>query len=310
MEQRASQAAGGRAPASTTATTTTIPGADGLQLTIDRAGRAGGPGVLLLHGGGQNRHAWKGTTGALVLAGHDVIAADARGHGDSDWSTDAAYDMVDMARDVDRLLELFERPPVVVGASMGGMAALMAQAGTDEQRYRAVILVDVTPRMETAGVERIVRFMSARPDGFDTLEEAAEVIAAYNPNRDRPANPDGLRRVLQERNGRWTWRWDPQFILGKAAEMVDSNATEQRMGHLAEQLHAAASRITVPALLVRGQQSDLVSEQSVKEFLAAVPHARYVDVSGTGHMVAGDDNDAFTTSVLEFLDTLDQPDIR
>lgn len=290
--------------------TTTTPGADGLQLTIDRAGAPGRPGVLLLHGGGQNRHAWKGTTGALALAGHDVIAADARGHGDSDWSADAAYDMTDMARDVDRLLELFAQPPVVVGASMGGMAALMAQAGTDEQRYRAVILVDVTPRMETAGVERIVRFMSARPDGFESLEEAAEVIAAYNPNRDRPANPDGLRRVLQERGGRWTWRWDPQFILGKASEMVDSNATEARMGHLAEQLHAAAALVTVPTLLVRGQQSDLVSEQSVKEFLAVVPHASYVDVSGTGHMVAGDDNDAFTTSVLEFLDTLDQPDIN
>ncbi len=312
MEHRASSAADGTATASTTTTTTattTTPGADGLQLRIDRAGRPGGPGVLLLHGGGQNRHAWKGTTGALAGAGHDVIAADARGHGDSDWSADGAYDMVDMARDVDRLLELFDRPPVVVGASMGGMAALMAQAGTDEQRYRAVILVDVTPRMETAGVERIVRFMSARPDGFESLDEAAKVISAYNPNRDRPANPEGLRRVLQERNGRWTWRWDPQFILGKATEMIDNNATEQRMSHLADQLHDAAALVTVPTLLVRGQQSDLVSEQSVKEFLSVVPHARYVDVSGTGHMVAGDDNDAFTTSVLEFLDTLDQPDI-
>lgn len=292
-------------PPPTAPTPTRTAGADGLTLAIDRVGPGDGHGVLLLHGGGQNRHAWKGTTGALADAGHHVIAADARGHGDSDWSAEAAYDMVDMARDVSRLLELFERPPVVVGASMGGMAALMAQAGTDEQRYRAVVLVDVTPRMETAGVERIVRFMSARPDGFESLEEAAQVIAAYNPNRDRPANPDGLRRVLQERNGRWTWRWDPQFILGKATEMIDTNATEERMGRLAEQLHEAAARLTVPTLLVRGQQSDLVSEQSIREFTDVVPHARYVDVSGTGHMVAGDDNDAFTTSVLDFLARLD-----
>ncbi len=285
--------------------TLTVGGADGLVLTIDRGGPIDGPGVLLLHGGGQNRHAWKGTTAALAEAGHRVVAADARGHGDSEWSTDAAYDMTDMARDVDRLLELFDRPPVVVGASMGGMAALMAQgAAGDRQRYRAVVLVDVTPRMEAAGVERIVRFMSARPDGFETLEEAADLIAAYNPHRERPTNVDGLTRVLRERDGRWMWRWDPQFILSKATEMVDSDATEERMARMADQLHAAAGRLTVPTLLVRGMQSDLVSEQSVREFLDAVPHATYVDVSGTGHMVAGDDNDAFTTTVLDFLGRL------
>ena len=284
--------------------TLTVTGADDLQLTIDRDGPADGPGVLLLHGGGQNRHAWKGTTAALARAGHRVVAADARGHGDSQWSPEAAYDMTDMARDVDRLLTLFGQPPVVVGASMGGMAALMAQAASEQQRYRGVVLVDVTPRMETEGVERIVRFMSARPDGFDSLEEAADVIAAYNPNRERSGNVEGLKRVLRERDGRWHWRWDPQFILSKAAEMVDSNATAERMGRMADDLHRAAGRLTVPTLLVRGQQSDLVSEQSVKEFLDVVPHADYVDVSGTGHMVAGDDNDAFTLAVLDFLERI------
>ena len=284
--------------------TTSVEGGDGLRLVIHRVGPVDGPGVLLLHGGGQNRHAWKGTATRLAAAGFDVVAADARGHGDSDWSPDAAYDMTDMAVDVDHLLELFDRSPVVVGASMGGMAALTAQGRADQQRYRAVILVDVTPRMEADGVERIVGFMAARPDGFESLDEAADVIAAYNPHRDRPASTDGLRRVLVLREGRWRWRWDPQFILSKASSMLDSNATAERMAALAEQLHAAAARLTVPTLLVRGLQSDLVSEASVREFLDAVPHATYVDVSGAGHMVAGDDNDAFTDAVLEFLATL------
>lgn len=282
-------------------------GAGGMELVIDRGGPVGGPGVLLLHGGGQNRHAWKGTTVALARAGFDVVAADARGHGDSAWSPEAAYDMTDMADDVERLLGLFDRPPVAVGASMGGIAALTLQGRSETQRYRGLVLVDVTPRMEVEGVERIVRFMAARPDGFESLEEAAEVIAAYNPHRERSGNVDGLRKVLRERDGRWMWRWDPQFILSKAADMLGENGTAARMEQMADDLHAAAARVTVPTLLVRGQQSDLVSEDTVKEFLAEVPHADYVDVSGTGHMVAGDDNDAFTEAVADFLDRLPEP---
>ena len=58
------------------------------------------------------------------------------------------------------------------------------------------------------------------------------------------------------------------------------------------------------ALVVRGAQSDLVSPEGVQEFVDAVPGARYVDVADAGHMVAGDQNDHFTTAVLDFLDTL------
>ena len=146
--------------------------------------------------------------------------------------------------------------------------------------------------------------MTARPDGFASLEEAAEVIAAYNPHR-AGGDAEGLRRVLRPDGDRWMWRWDPSFLAGKADLMSeDEAAVASRMDQMASDLHRAAGRITVPTLLVRGGESDLVSEASVREFLAAVPHAAYVDVSGAGHMVAGDDNDAFTSAVLDFLATL------
>lgn len=97
------------------------------------------------------------------------------------------------------------------------------------------------------------------------------------------------------------WRWDPRFINSKAEQMTgDSEAAEARMAEMAEQLRHSAGRLAVLTLLVRGAQSDLVSAESVREFLAVVPHAIYVDVSGTAHMVVGDDNDAFT-AVLDFL---------
>ena len=53
----------------------------------------------------------------------------------------------------------------------------------------------------------------------------------------------------------------------------------------------AARRIQVPAMLVRGTSSELVTEEHVREFLELVPHAEYMDVAGARHMVAGDRND-------------------
>ncbi len=63
----------------------------------------------------------------------------------------------------------------------------------------------------------------------------------------------------------------------------------------------AARGLRGPTLLVRGKLSDIVSDATQAEFLAAVPHAHYVDVAGAGHMVAGDQNDTFSKGILEFL---------
>ncbi len=145
--------------------------------------------------------------------------------------------------------------------------------------------------------------MAAYPDGFGNLDDAAEVIAAYNPHRARPDNVDGLRKVLrQRRDGRWVWRWDPAFIHSNFDFLrgEPTTGTEQfdAIGHL---LSDGARRVTAPTLLVRGLLSDVVSHATVEEFKQLVPHAETVDVSGTGHMIAGDDNDAFTAAVTNFL---------
>jgi pimeloyl-ACP methyl ester carboxylesterase len=129
------------------------------------------------------------------------------------------------------------------------------------------------------------------------------VIAAYNPHRPRPDTLDGLHKVLRRRDdGRWVWRWDPAFITSKLDALhTDPERSAERFELIAELLLDGARRITAPTLLVRGALSDLVSPETVAEFLDTVPHAETVDVSGTGHMVAGDNNDAFTVAVADFL---------
>ena len=280
-----------------------IAATEGLQLTADEWGNPSGAPVVMCHGAGQNRHAWKNTADTLAGRGWFVTTVDARGHGDSDWSTEAHYDSEDNGRDIVALLKRFDRPPAIVGASMGGMASLAAQRTATRQLYSAVILVDITPHFDPEGARRIISFMSGNPDGFADLDKAADAIAAYNPHRPRPADASGLTRVLRQRpDGRWVWRWDPAYVTSKPGFGSDKeNDMAAHMELTSRIMSEGAQAVNVPMLLVRGGQSDLVTPEAVRGFRDLVPEAEFVDVAGTGHMVAGDDNDAFTEAVAEFL---------
>jgi pimeloyl-ACP methyl ester carboxylesterase len=268
-------------------------GHDGLVLRGDAFGSADAPPVLLLHGGGQTRHSWSGTARALARRGWHALSLDLRGHGESDWSPEGAYDLEDFVQDLVVAARELPRRPVVVGASLGGMAALCAEGESQTSLLAAVVLVDVTPRLEPRGVVRIVSFMTDRPEGFASLEEAAEAVAAYVEHRARPTDLTGLAKNLRRGDdGRWRWHWDPKFL-----------SRDRRSGNTLTpgRLLEAARGLRVPTLLVRGKLSDVVSLEGAAEFREAVPHARFADVSGAGHMVAGDRNDLFTEAVARFL---------
>jgi len=274
-------------------------GADHLDIVGDRRGDPSASVVVLLHGGGQTRHSWAGTAAVLARAGWCVVSLDARGHGESDWSPDADYRLNRFAADVGAVVDQLGVRPVVVGASLGGLTGLFLEGNVRPGSMRALVLVDVIPRMEKAGADRIADFMAEHmQEGFASLEEAADAIAAYNPHRRRPSDLSGLRKNLRlADDGRWYWHWDPRFISrGADGEgRAPSEITDEEL------LMAAARAVRVPMLLVRGRMSDVVSEAGARDFVAELPHVRFVDVSGAGHMVAGDRNDAFTDAVVGFL---------
>lgn len=280
---------------------TVITGSDGIRLVADVGGPADGSAVALLHGGGQTRHSWSGTWRYLTERGWRAIAADLRGHGDSEWVPDGDYTVDAFAADVREVSAQFRRPPVLVGASLGGIASLLAVAEADVQRDIAsgLVLVDIAHRMEERGRDRVGEFLRSHLDGFASLDEAADAIAAFNPHRPRPDDPSGLEKNLRRRDdGRWYWHWDPRFVIGSLGSDDETRASMLRPQRLAD----AASSLEIPVLIVRGRQSDLLSEDGVREFLELVPHAEFADVSGAGHMVAGDRNDTFNEAILEFLD--------
>lgn len=282
-------------------TTTTLIGHGGLRLAANIAGDPADPPVLLLHGGGQTRHSWGTTMLDLAGRGWSVASVDLRGHGDSDWAPDGDYRWEAFSADVAAIAAPLDRP-VLVGASLGGISSLGA-LGKQPDLARALVLVDVAPTIERAGAERIGEFMRANLEsGFASLDEVADAIQSYNPHRPRPTNLDGLRRnVRQHDDGRWYWHWDPAFVTGR---MGSTDETRAAITDLDPQraLEAAARSLTVPTLLVRGRQSDILTEEGAKRFLELAPHAEFADIANAGHMVAGDRNDVFNEAIVSFLE--------
>jgi non-heme chloroperoxidase len=279
-------------------------GRGGIALAADVGGPDDGPPVVLLHGGGQTRHAWRNTLDDLAGGGWRVLSVDLRGHGESDWDDEGDYSIDAFAADVEAVARSLPEPPVLVGASPGGISSLLAigEAPDPEHVARALVLVDVAPRLEPGGVQRIGAFMTKNlEDGFGSLDEVADAIAAYNPHRPRPTDLSGLAKNLRRRDdGRWVWHWDPRFVKGRFGMPDETRST----GMSPERLQLAAKALRIPVLLVRGRMSDLLSEEGARELQELVPHAEIADVAGAGHMVAGDRNDAFTAAVLGFLDRL------
>lgn len=277
-------------------------GHDGIRLAADFAGDPDGPPVVLSHGGGQTRHSWGTTLGALGASGWQAYSVDLRGHGESEWSPDGDYSLDVFAADLVSISASLSTLPVLVGASLGGLASLAAIGERpDVDVARALVLVDVAPRVEVKGRERIGAFMMEHmAEGFASLEEVADAIQAYNPHRPRPSDLSGLKKNLRRNDDRWFWHWDPAFITG-----TRSSADETRSSLVDEhRLHEAARAIDVPTLLVRGRMSDILSEEGVQELRELVPHAEVIDVAGAGHMVAGDRNDLFNDAVVSFLESV------
>jgi pimeloyl-ACP methyl ester carboxylesterase len=273
--------------------------APGVSIAADIAGGTAGSPVVLLHGGGQTRHSWRSAFDALVAAGHQAVAYDARGHGESDWDPAGDYSFDALISDLHGVLAQVQGLPIIVGASMGGMTALAAIGEAQQPIAKALVLVDVTPRINAAGSAHIAAFMRANQDGFASVNDAADAVSRYLPHRPRPSDTSGLERNLRVRDGRYFWHWDPRLLPADQRRQI---ATQTR-------LEAATRALSIPTLLIRGAQSDIVGDSEVAHFRALAPAAEYMNVADAGHMVAGDRNDAFNEGILDFIARVDRGEV-
>ncbi|HET7359758.1 MAG TPA: alpha/beta hydrolase [Rhodanobacteraceae bacterium] len=269
--------------------------ADGLTLAGECRNPQGAPTVLFVHGFGQVRQAWAGSADALASTGLRCVGFDLRGHGQSDRVANGDYHLDAFVDDLAAVAAAQPAPPVLVGASMGGLLGLALAGERTPPPFAALVLVDITPSWESAGVQRILGFMRAHPDGFADHAAAAAAIASYLPHRAGRRSAAQLEPLLRRGDdGRLRWHWDPAMLAPIADE------AERHQPRLA----AAARRVEVPVLLLSGGRSDVVSHANVDEFLQLVPHAQHVELPHATHMLAGDANDAFTHEIERFIDTL------
>jgi len=246
----------------------------------------------MLHGGGQTRGSWRRTAANLVDQGYSVVTLDTRGHGESDWSA-TGYGLDLFVDDLLRVLDDIDGKPALIGASLGGLTSFLAVGEADRQIASVLVFVDIVPRIEVKGSATIQAFMTANPDGFESVEAAADAVSRCLPHRPRPRDLSGLRRNLRAgSDGRLRWHWDPAFMSGK---VPDPNAMLAR-------LETASARISIPTLMVRRARSEIVSDESIAHFRNLASEAEIVEVAGAAHMVAGDANTPFADAVLTFLE--------
>ncbi|MFH2012884.1 MAG: alpha/beta hydrolase [Pseudomonadota bacterium] len=269
---------------------------DKLKIVGDAYGSLDNPAVILAHGGGQTRHAWGNTASILAEQGWYAITLDLRGHGESEWHPHGDYDIGTFAEDLRIIASEFTQPPAFIGASLGGLSGLVAEGESQFSVFSSIIFVDIAHRYEKEGSERVVSFLGEyMEDGFASLEEASEAIAAYLPHRSKQNDITNLQKYLRfGSDDRYYWHWDPQFLIYNA-KMLYTNITR---------FTAAALNLRIPTLLVRGLMSDVISKDVAMEFLDLVPHAKFADVEDAGHMVAGDQNDIFSDAIISFLRSL------
>ena len=253
--------------------------------------------VILLHGGGQTRHAWGDTGKKLAEAGYHSVALDLRGHGDSEWHADGDYSIRAYKDDLVSIINEIGKPARLVGASLGGMASLvLAGDEINSDLCTALIMVDIGIYPDPVGSDRIVSFMLSGEKGFDSLEDVAKSISDYLPHRKKPKDLEGLKKNLRLKdNGRYYWHWDPRFIRRRPGS--------RDRGHFDLQLKAA-EKVTIPTLLIRGALSDVVTMEDVDYFLSVISHAKFVEIEKAAHMIAGDRNDIFAEEAIKFLKSL------
>ena len=274
--------------------------AEDITIVADAYGNPKDKPILLLHGGGQTRHSWKKTGTRLAKAGWYVVATDSRGHGESSWSSQKNYSFDFLANDLIAIAKSFDQKPILIGASMGGLTSIIA-IDRHPDLATAIVLVDVSPKLEKKGVDRIFDFMNAQPEGYASLEVVQDAIIAYLPQRKNAprgkANIAGLQKNLRKLpNGNWGWHWDPNML-----EVWMNLSNHRDPNKMSDYLNTVLHDLKIPALLVRGGMSDVVSKEIVVELLKSAPNLAYVDVKDAGHMVAGDSNDVFTDALLAFL---------
>jgi len=270
---------------------------EGQNIAATIYGQEENPLVILLHGGGQTRHAWDEASRNISESGFYVVAYDLRGHGDSFWSKEGDYSIKAHKNDLINIIKNLGKSAHLVGASLGGMTALMLAGDQSLSNLcKSLVMVDIGIYPNSEGSDKIVQFMQSGGSGFNSLEEAAEAISKFIPHRKKPKDLSGLNKNLRLReDGKYYWHWDPKFLQRRSERKQDEESKFYK------DQEESAKNVKIPTLLIRGALSDVLTEDDKNLFLNTIKHSEFREIQEAAHMVAGDKNDIFAESIISFL---------
>jgi pimeloyl-ACP methyl ester carboxylesterase len=259
---------------------------NGLRLRYRDWGGAGRP-LLALHGSAAHAHWWDPVAPRLRRRVR-VLALDWRGHGRSAWPRPPAYRTEDFAADLLGMIERLDlRRVVVAGHSMGGQIALAFAAWHPGALDRLVVL-DAKPAVNLARLQAIrSRGERPRPE-FPGRAAALRRFRLSPPETSaspavvRDVGARGIRRLAR---GRWVYRFDP--ACERTREPVDA--------------WPLLPRITVPTLIVRGEESTILPRDVAERMAKLVPSARLEAIRGAYHHVTLDAPVALADCLLDWL---------
>jgi pimeloyl-ACP methyl ester carboxylesterase len=219
-----------------------------------------------------------------------VLAVDIAGRGHSDWLADPTlYQVPQYASDLLTLLAQLKAQGVQtidwVGTSMGGLIgiAVAAQTAINAQfkalALRKLVLNDVGPVVQWQALQRISSYLGA-DKRFATEQEAIDqmwaVSTSFGPHTPEQWRALSLPMIRQDGN-QYKLHYDPAIAVPVRAATPESAAQGEAM--LWQLYHA----ITADTLLIRGQDSDLISPQTAQQMQARGPKAKLVEFAGVGH---------------------------
>jgi len=247
--------------------------------------------VVLLPAIGQSRSVWYAAAEALAEAGRCAICLDPRGHGDSDRAPDGRYDLSAYSADLKAVLVQLSIRATVVGIGPGGLAALVAAGESAPGLVSALVLVGVTAWVEQDVASRIGAAIERKSRAFASPEEVIAAIAEVHPLEPAPSSTVRLLDAYAcDADGLWRWRGDPAVFT--AFSLMEEST----------RIEAAAARVSVPTTLIRGALNETVSHEATRRLQSLISGAEIQEVSGGGHHVVTDREDAFNATLLDFLE--------
>jgi len=246
------------------------------------------PPVVLLHGLRAYGH-WYDDFAEAAKDRYRVIAPDLRGRGASEWAKDADYSTDAYVRDLEGLIDHFGLRRFFLGGHSLGGVIVANYAAKHPDRVAALVIVDMSPDVDPAGLERIKRELSETPEEFASAEQARAFLRRLHPRASDGHLATRLQWMLEEKpDGTIVWRFDGEIRKPRALDPP-------------ERTWAAFKGIRCPTLIVRGALSDIVTLESAEQVVQTIPGSRRAEVPEAAHMVAEDNPEAFNAAVLEFL---------